>query len=267
MKFITPRLLRHARETPVILANNAAHQFAAGYATTIYQASAIYTFIPKNACSTLRFSVALANGCIATDDDLQWIHNNNLTFRPTLAELATAKYAFVFLRDPFRRIASCFLDKFVERQNPAWRFNASTGYKMDLDSLTFRQFIRELPAFLRLDEHWRPQADFLIYERYDDAFSLEDFGCAVDTLKRKIGFTVHDARHLVRHGADRYQSLKSETGFCDMPVFEIAAMKRRGGIPAIESLFDDEIIGAIRKMYAEDFAIYDALIGKPPLFA
>jgi hypothetical protein len=214
----------------------------------------------------LRYSVARANGCIWSDDDIHWIHNNSAGFRSTLAELATAKYSFVVLRDPFRRIASCFLDKFVDRNIDAWRFVELAGYRINLESLTFRQFIKELPDLLRLDQHWRPQADFLIYQQYDDVFSLENFGHAVDTLHRKIGFTVNDTRHLLRHGADQHKSVRSETGFCDLPICEISGMKRRGETPAVESLFNDEIIGSIRRIYADDIAIYEALIGTPLLF-
>ena len=148
MQTIKPRMLRHARKGYAGLSNNSTYQFAIAHALSIYQASAIYTFIPKNACSTLRYSVARANGCIWSDDDIHWIHNNSAGFRSTLAELATAKYSFVVLRDPFRRIASCFLDKFVDRNIDAWRFVELAGYRINLESLTFRQFIKELPDLL-----------------------------------------------------------------------------------------------------------------------
>jgi hypothetical protein len=95
-------LLRFARRNNGALANNHPHQFALNYAMSIYRAAAVYSFIPKNACSTLRFSVALANGCIG-DADVNWVHENNQTFKPSVRELATADYAFVVLRDPFRR--------------------------------------------------------------------------------------------------------------------------------------------------------------------
>jgi hypothetical protein len=116
-----PRLLRFARRNTAALSGNGAHQFALSHAMCIYQPAAIYSFIPKNACSTLRFSVALANGCVSGESDVNWIHENNETFKPTLAELVRANYSFVVLRDPFRRVASCFLDKFVDKRPEARR--------------------------------------------------------------------------------------------------------------------------------------------------
>jgi Sulfotransferase family len=262
-----PRSLRYAGQSNKALATNVAHQFAAAHAMGIYQASAIFSYIPKNACSTMRFSIACANGCIASDEEIHWIHNNNETFRPNIAELATAKYSFVVLRDPFKRVASCYLDKFVGREREAWRFAELLGRRIDLDRLTFREFVKALPNVLRGDQHWRPQVDFLVYRRYDDVFCVEDFSQAVDVLNRKIGFVVKDTRHLLNHGSEQYKSVTSNDGFFGISSYEIANMKRNGEIPAVASMFDEEIIGLVRRMYADDFSIYAELVGKPCLYA
>ena len=46
------------------LPQNIGHQFAARHALNIYKSSSIYSFIPKCACSTMRLSLAKANGLI-----------------------------------------------------------------------------------------------------------------------------------------------------------------------------------------------------------
>jgi hypothetical protein len=267
MDDIAPRLLRFSRRDDGALVGNHAHQFALNYAMCIYQSAALYSFIPKNACSTMRFSVALANGCVASDSDVNWIHENNQTFKPSLAELATARYSFVVLRDPFRRIASCFLDKIVDKRPEAWRFQSFVDYSIDLDTLTFRGFVEKLPRILRRNPHWRPQADFLIYEDYDDWFCVEDFGSAIEALSNKIGLAIRDTRHLLDHGAHRYTSVDRTASYADMPVHEIAAMKRRGEVPAVEKMFDHEVVAAVRSAYADDFAIYATRICRDCLFS
>ncbi len=266
MEYQNPRSLRYAGRSERRLVNNSAHQFAAAHAMSIYQAAAIYSFIPKNACSTMRFSIACANGCVASDAQVGWIHKNNDAFRAGLAELATAKYTFVVLRDPFRRIASCFLDKFAAQDIVVSRFVDRLERRIDPDRLTFREFVKTMPAVLRADQHWRPQVDFLVYERYDDVFCVEDFSRVVDTLGRRIGLAVRDTRYLLNHGTEQYRIATSNDGFQDISIYEIANMKRQGEIPAIESMFDDEIIDLIRKIYADDFATYAELIGKACLF-
>src|SRR5689334_7241658 len=98
------RLLRYTRDNLQTLDANAAHQFAARYALSLHNCDPVYSFIPKNACSTMRYTIALANGAIVGPADFNWIHANNPTFRASLRELATAKYTFAILRDPYLRL-------------------------------------------------------------------------------------------------------------------------------------------------------------------
>jgi hypothetical protein len=78
---------------------------------------------------------------------------------------------------------------------------------------------------------------------------------------------VKDTRHLLDHGMHRHKLINRDGGFADMPVHDIADMKRRGELPAIESLFDDGIRAMVRSAYADDFALYEKCIGRPCLFA
>ncbi len=43
-------------------------------------------------------------------------------------------------------------------------------------------------------------------------------------------------------------------------------MKRKGEIASVVSMFDDEIIALVRRTYADDFAVYAAMIALPCLF-
>lgn len=61
---------------------NAPLQFALGHSMRIFPSNSLYTVIPKNGCSSLRYSVAVANGCVAGPENLNWIHQNNRTFEP-----------------------------------------------------------------------------------------------------------------------------------------------------------------------------------------
>ena len=58
------RRLRYACKMFQNLAQNVAHGFSAGYALSIYPSDSVYSSIPKNACSTMRYSRALENGAI-----------------------------------------------------------------------------------------------------------------------------------------------------------------------------------------------------------
>jgi hypothetical protein len=251
-----PRLLRYTRGNLQALVQNAAHQFASQHALSIYAADAVYSFIPKNACSTLRYTLAIANGAIAGPQHFNWIHTNNLTFRASLAELAKAKYTFVVLRDPYRRIASCYLDKMVDQTTVAWTYHALTGYRTAPAMVTFREFVTNVKSWLRGNEHWRPQVDFLVYEHYDDIFCLEAFADATVTLRNRIGLDVQDARSLVKHGSEQFEALTGDEPYADKPAHEIAALKRAGQIPRTAQLYDPSLITEVGQMYAADIAFY-----------
>lgn len=254
---LQPRLLRYASLTLQTLSQNSAHKHASDYALSIYGKDAVFTFIPKNACSTMRYTIALANGAISGPEEFNWIHANNTTFRASLAELAKAKYTFVILRDPYLRIGSCFLDKIVDSTPVAWAYRDLTNYKADLSTLTFREFISNLELLLHENEHWRPQIDFLIYRDYDEYFSVENFAQATKTLRDRLGLEVQDARNLTKHGSDQFKPIESNEGFADRPVYEIAAMKRAGAIPRIEQLYDTPLIDRVRAIYGADIELYE----------
>ncbi|WP_366939281.1 sulfotransferase family 2 domain-containing protein [uncultured Paraglaciecola sp.] len=55
-----------------------------------------------------------------------------------------ADYTFVVLRCPFRRLASVFLDKFVAKEPDAWQYRDVLSRKVDLDNLSFHDFVLSL---------------------------------------------------------------------------------------------------------------------------
>jgi hypothetical protein len=254
------RRLRHAKSSYVTLARNPQHQFAMQHALRIFHSRSVYSFIPKNACSTMRLSLAMENGCIPDADHIGWIHDNNTTFSADLESLLTAEYTFVILRSPFTRLASTYLDKITGRWPDMWNLLSIKGYAIDPDDLTFRKFVEMIcrPGFLRANIHWRPQVDFLVYEEYDDYIRYEDFALAKERIERKADIRIVDARDKTRHGTDRYR-LVHDQSFCDTKPYEIGSMRREGISPSHESLYDDAIRAVVAKSYAEDLKLYEAL--------
>lgn len=249
----------------VALQNNPKHQFAMKHALLEFNSNSLYTFIPKNACSTLRFSLAIRNGCIAGEQDFNWIHNNNNTFNPTLKEAFKCQYSFVVLRCPFRRLASVFLDKFVAKDRQAWIYWDNQQRKPDLDELSFSDFVKSLmqPYMFKLDIHWRPQVDFLLFDSYSDYFCLESFSDAIHTLKQQIGFEVHDARHLSGHGIERFDLIEGSNS--KLTVQEIHNLKQNGTCPAPESLYSTELVEIVKKLYKDDIDFYRLKFGEDNL--
>jgi len=247
---------RYASQSYGPLSENRAHQFAIQHALLHFMSGAVYSFIPKNACSTLRLSLAIANGCIANEAEAHWIHANNGTFRASLREAATAPYTFVVLRCPFKRLASVFLDKFVSKENDAWLYRDARRRTCELDDLTFADFVKSLAnePLRDVNIHWRPQVDFLLYEDYHDWFCLEDFAYLPDKLQSRIGLSIKDARAMTRHGADT-ASRKIHVDCSQVPVWKLAEGKRAGRLPTYQALYTPELFAIVASLYADDIKL------------
>lgn len=256
------RTFRYSASNNNALAQNPKHKFASQHALNIYQADAIYSFIPKNACSTMRTTLAYANGCISDTADFNWIHKNNHTFSANLREMLKATYTFTVLRCPFSRLASSYLDKIVSRNTVAWGYVDLCERKIDIEDITFESFVKSIktPRIRAGNIHWRPQVDFLVYKNYDDYFSVENFPKAVQTLKEKIGLEVIDARGLTNHGVDNY-SLVDSDDFSSVKPIEFLKMKETGQFPAPRALYNDELINIVKSAYKDDIALYKDVIG------
>jgi hypothetical protein len=252
------RLLKNARLKNLPISQNDLFSFSSRYTLSIYPLDFVCTFIPKNACSSLRYSIAIANGFIKNISDIKWIHSNNQTFISTQKELACAKYTFVILRCPYRRIASCFLDKFAGRK---LKFNDEKGERL---SINFHEFLLIIKAQIRKDrdEHWRNQSDFLHYDTYDNYFSLESLPEALEALKLR-GFNILDTRSTIKHDLSKYKKLDGD--FSKMKDLDLKKMKDDGVIPNYDSMFSDLEINLVKQIYNDDISLYKKHFGKENL--
>ncbi|MFZ2449827.1 MAG: sulfotransferase family 2 domain-containing protein [Methylovulum miyakonense] len=256
------RQLNYADTSYLSLGRNVPHQFAQAFALRIYRSNSVYSFIPKNACSTMRLSLAMANGCISREADFNWIHCNNDTFRADLAALIQAEYTFVILRCPFARLASAYLDKIVDTTGVAWELYDAVQRKIEIEDMTFRIFVNTVTKanVLRSNIHWQPQVDFLVYKEYDDYFNLETFATVQNTIANKTQIEIVDARNLTRHGIDRFE-LVSDGNYADYLPDAIRTMKKTGKAPKPAALYDDELVAKVSKTFKKDIALYKSLFG------
>lgn len=248
------RQLKNAKIELVPLNQNERYTFSGSHSLSVYPIDAVYTFIPKNACSTLRYSIAIANGFIQNESNIDWIHSNNETFISTLKEIAQAKYTFTVLRCPYTRVASAYLDYIVEGY---LAFNDLNEQKL---SINFHEFLLIIQSQKRKErnEHWRNQSDFLHYEKYDDYFSLESFSEAQDTLEDK-GLKVHDTREILKHDISRLNRIEGD--FSKVKEVELKKIKDKGTAPSYKSLFSNSEIELVMEIYKDDIEFYKSHFG------
>jgi hypothetical protein len=221
----------------------------------------VYSFIPKNGCTSFRYSLAIANKCISGPDDFEWIHKNNDTFRAGLHELVNAPYTFVILRCPYTRLASLYLDKVVNQRDVVPSLNEINVNNIDLSELSFRLFVDLLcnDKALEKNHHWKPQVDFLVYQDYSDWFCMEDFTLAIHAVREKIGLEIYDTRGLAKHGTDQYSLICGN--YIDTPAKEILSLQNEGCSPSHASLYDNELLSKVSALYSEDIKLYEDRFG------
>ncbi|MCK5855748.1 MAG: sulfotransferase family 2 domain-containing protein [Cocleimonas sp.] len=243
------------------LHHNPQFQFAQKHTLCLYQKNAIYSFIPKNGCTTLRATLAVGNGLVSPDtlsnSNINWIHNNTYAFSANLKDLIRTEYRFTVLRNPYSRAVSLFLDKFVDKTPVAWNFYRQTSNAYDLNTLTFSDFINHLykhPHIINGDIHWRKQADFLIYQDYDDYFNFDNFALIEKTLENKLSLKTIDTRKITKHGKDQHEFI-SEKNYATTSANELLNIKLKGKLPNDQSMLNDELKTKIRKIYQADFTL------------
>lgn len=249
------------------LSNNAPHKFALTQTMRIFRSNTTFTWIPKNACSTMRFSIAKSNGCIEDLTDVNWIHANNLSFPATTETAAQSAYTFVILRCPYARLYSAFMDKMVNFDTQAWLFRNSCGRSFHVHDLTFKRFISELGnrPLPNLDIHWRRQTDFLLFEKYDDYFCLEDFSGASKIIEQKSQISIVDTRKALGHNTAPDATFTSDDKPYNIAAIDLLVQKRSGVVPDPKAMFDPEMVAIVKKIYAPDFALYGQKFGPSQL--
>ena len=185
--------------TKICIDSNERHEFARKFSLVHLQSNSICTWIPKNSCSSLRYSIAIANGAISNLNDISWIHQNNKSFCASNKELLTAKYSFVILRNPFKRLLSFYFDKICHNDNLQQDKSQELAHKVfnTTDTTSFKDFVNTIsksPWLINEDIHTKKQCDFLIYTQYDDYFSLENYKDTPEHIHKKIGLELFDTR-------------------------------------------------------------------------
>ena len=242
------------------LQSNKEHEFAIKHTSVHYRSNTVCTWIPKNGCSNLRYSIAKENGAITHIDEIKWIHTNNDSFNATTREALQANYTFVILRNPFKRLMSFFLDKLCHPQKNESDKSYEHASKIfnfgeNLSFSDFVDYIWENPDSISCDEHTRPQCDFLLYRTYDSYFALEKIKEANQIIQEKMGIQIADIRDknsiFTSKGCEYTSAISSKT-----KASEIKTYLDQNIVPMVDNMFTQDMIKKVATLYLHDIILY-----------
>lgn len=205
----------------------------------------LYQPIPKCACTTIKTLLLELEGLPAIEDTWrrhQKIHNNfpgtaNLSNQEQLDifEGRTDTFKFVIVRNPYARLASVYLDKFLKLSDSYWIGQIrEAAHRQGIslsDEITFEEFVGVVArqSYGEMDPHWRPQ----FFEGRFETIKF-DFVGRMETMPDDLIYAldrIGAPEHIVQRATERYNSTGS-----DLAIWEAVSP-------------------ALRKLYLDKFAV------------
>lgn len=259
-----------------------------------------FCMIPKCACRTVArwFMQAVGDQTdVASPSIINHCYENHA---PLLADKAAGErlldqcFRTVFIRDPLKRIASAFVDKFVlsppeQHFLPAWDVFDDVahheGVRVVRDStrtvhfgtkqrpvcsavnyaagITFRQFVLFLNRTSSglLDQHWRPQIDFLAGRSFHFIGRTETMSPSLNALATRFGLDIPPLE-LVKPAADRPGMGRNLADVTSTNLYE-RLLADNSRAPSAADLYDDELEDIVRTRYASDLMLRDHASDEP----
>ncbi|WP_425410208.1 glycosyltransferase [Hyphococcus sp.] len=222
----------------------------------------LYCYIAKNACSTVKFHFLKkklrSEGDDISEDEL------NARIHVLAKEHSIAKrglknlddyYAFCIIREPRSRIASAFLDKFVQSKNlPGYarKLIDEFGHGKTPDTWTFSDFIEALAQsdLESFNEHWMPQYLHPAGEISYDFIPMENFSTHPGLREHYGDLSVNVRSHSLQYNDDGKPAHET-------PVQKLKDdFERLGVVPKWGAFCQPELDGAIRDIFGPDFELY-----------
>ena len=205
-----------------------------------------YREIPKAACSTVKRNLFLIeyndNESLMPED----IHNRltaptqNLNSIRSEIDKYQRKYSpftFSITRNPYTRILSCYLDKFVNNQWEKRNRCESIGFTPN-DEISFENFLDAINEqyHSEMDIHWLPQSTILqrYLIKYDYLGKLENFDHDFKLILQRIKFNNEENTTFSNHRHHRTDSIRK-----------------------LNEHYTNEILQKVNKIYELDFQQLD----------
>ena len=211
----------------------------------------MYVQSSKCGCTLIKNILArIENNKLSIENEMQ-IHSKDFHRLKMFRDISTKEvlsfmtsddvYRFAFVRNPFRRIISCYINKFVHKKDNA-SIIAIKNYCIDRYSLTaetfdfvhFLKFVREQNSS-SMDRHWRPMVDAISYGKINYNFigKLENF-------------------------EDDFQKVLDESGLDDSNWKSLLELRNASSYSKPwREYYTQESIDLVKEIYSQDFTAFE----------
>ena len=199
----------------------------------------------------------------ATDSANTGLHLKDKSAENVARILAAPGYfRFAVVRDPFDRLVSAYVEKFVVKRGAAYQHYATGPVVAAVQGqaeadhaagITFRQFAEYVTATPpeRLDPHWRPQIDYFRDVPLDRLYGLGDF----DLLERDLSLHCGEPVRIDHRNRSRGQTRLVAESVADMSPAALEGIAMR---LSSESFFDADLGLRVGCYFAADLTLYRA---------
>ncbi|MBX9693693.1 MAG: sulfotransferase family 2 domain-containing protein [Cyanobacteria bacterium] len=168
-------------------------------------------------------------------------------------------FKFTVVRNPFDRIASGFLNKFVtERTNRhQWEHTAPVMLKVFgpnpsmLDcNITFRQFVHYLCTNTIEDKHWLPMHVMVDPSEMDMVIPMESLKEDYEKLRQRLNMPL-ELPHMNRSSRAKLDGARG--AYADVGVIELSKLS---ALPTTAQMYDLSLENMVRNRYKQDFEMF-----------
>lgn len=224
------------------------HAGSANYLMNIAgQCGVCYLEVPKVACSTVKKSLQTLEGKLLDVELHENVHDKNasplqspLDVEVSLEDLLRDSFVFTFVRNPFLRVLSCYLDKVDGGQ---WERNIrmpklGLSPKVRISFVEFLQIVKSQSSF-DMDIHWMPQALLLGSGRVKIDY-VGRFECFSQAFLATLGFI---RRQLPEDKRQQIEGVEVDD----------VRWHSTGSANKIDEFYNAEAIALVQEIYQQDF--------------
>ena len=108
---------------------------------------------------------------------------------------------------------------------------------------------------INADIHTRRQSDFLVYNKYDDYFSLENYSLATKKVYQSTGLKILDTRSM-GSGNTTHSFLESADITYETNTSDINTLMQSGKKPNTKNMYSDEMCKMVGILFLPDILLY-----------